>query len=107
MKEQLWFVIKTLITTLLMVMVLQTRVGQSTMEQHLLGFYYSSSLVVPVQEAVDGGVRAIRVGWKSVVHLISLKDKTGKSRWPINFERHPKALEKSSTELEQSEEHSN
>ncbi len=104
MKEQIWFVIKTLITTLLMVMVMQTRVGQSTIEQHLLGFYYSSSLAVPVQEAVDGGVRAIRVGWQKTLHFISLKDKTGKSRWPINFERHPKALEKSSTQTEMSEE---
>ena len=101
MREQLWFAFKTLVTTILMVMVLQTRVGQTTVEQHLLGLYYSTALVVPVQQAVDGGVQAIHTGWKTVLHYLSLKDKTGKSRWSLNFERHPKALEQKSEDSEQ------
>ena len=102
MKEQLWFVVKTFITTLLMVMVLQVRIGQNTVEQHVMRLYYTSAISVPIQDAVDGGVKAIHTGWKSVLNFVKLKDHTGKSRWPFHVERHPKALEKQ--QVEESEE---
>jgi len=100
-REQLWFVFKTFITTILMVMVLQVRLGQNTVEQHVMRLYYTSAISVPIQQAVDGGVRAIHVGWKSTLNFISLKDRAGKSRWPFHIERHPKALEKQENESEE------
>lgn len=100
MREQLWFTLKTLIATLLMVTVLQVRIGQSKIEDHVLRFYYTSAIAAPIQQVVDGGVRAIHTGWNKAVSAVSLKDKAGKSRWPFQFERHPKALEKQQVESE-------
>lgn len=101
MKEQLWFTLKTFIATILMVLVLQVRIGQSRIEDHVMRLYYTSAIAEPVQSVVDGGVRAIHTGWKSALSFMSFKDKAGKSRWPFHLERHPRALEKQQAESEE------
>ncbi|MDC0980310.1 hypothetical protein OAQ84_01100 [Bdellovibrionales bacterium] len=63
----LYFLIKTLIGTFVVVVLLQIKIGEGTVERHVMGWIHQSEMTAPIQEAAHGGVIAIRELWKKIV----------------------------------------
>ena len=64
MKEDIFFVLKMLGLTCLVVMLMQIHLGGSTVENHFYGFLKNSIFVDYLQEATDGGVALTKKGYK-------------------------------------------
>ena len=62
----LFFVLKTFIGTFLLVVLLQVKVGQETIEYHVMNWIHDSPMTEPIQEAARGGVVAFRELWKKL-----------------------------------------
>lgn len=72
------FVAKTLAVTLVLVVLLQIRIGETTLEQKAMFFIHDSPIVEPLREVADGSVRAIRNGFRGFLDQLGQK---GKSLW--------------------------
>ncbi len=57
---QLISIVKSLVLTLFIVLLLQVKVGDSTLEERAVFWFRSSPLVRPMQRVVDGGVRVLQ-----------------------------------------------
>ncbi len=68
-----FFIIKMLIFTMVVVVVLQVKVGDYTLEQRSLVFISQSELIKPVSEVAHGGVVAIKNGFSGFVNLFHSK----------------------------------
>lgn len=62
----LFFLIKTLIGTFVIVVLLQIKVGNSTVEHYVMDWIHNSEMAEPIQEAAHGGVVFIRESWKKL-----------------------------------------
>lgn len=97
----LFFFLKTLIMTLVVVLLLQIRVGDYTLEDHAHLFVKTSSLTYPLQVAADGASRAIRDVMKRVHQSLSsrfwgnkMADEQSASRAPkFDWQRSQRYLE--------------
>ncbi len=56
--SEVFFVLKTLIVTIAIVLLLQIRIGRSTLEQHSLTWLHSSTAVEALRGVADGAVAA-------------------------------------------------
>jgi hypothetical protein len=70
-----FFIIKMLIFTTIMVVLLQIKIGDYTLEQKSMIFISQSELMIPVNEVAHGGVVAIKHGFNHVVNMFSSKAK--------------------------------
>ncbi len=61
---ELFFIAKSIFLTVVVIVVFQVKVGDTTLEEKTLHWIESSPAVVPIQEAASGGVKAIRESWK-------------------------------------------
>jgi hypothetical protein len=52
--SELFFCLKTLVLTIALVMVMQIRVGEQTLESHAMAFFQSSSIVTPLNSVAQG-----------------------------------------------------
>jgi hypothetical protein len=79
MKDDIFFVIKMLGLTCVVVVLMQVHMGGTTLENHFYGFLKNSIFVDYLQEATDGGVALTKKGYKKAdegVHsLISRLDR--------------------------------
>jgi hypothetical protein len=69
--ESLFFAIKTLLVTFLVVLLMQVKWGSQTVEQIAYQSITTSSLVVPLEEAADGAVVFMRNSWRKVTQSIN------------------------------------
>ncbi|MEZ4873476.1 MAG: hypothetical protein R2827_14800 [Bdellovibrionales bacterium] len=65
------FFLKTLIMTFIVILVLQIKVGELTLEQKAAHWARQSSLVEPIQEVAHGGLLIVRDGWRKLYGLLS------------------------------------
>ncbi len=56
----LFFFLKTLLLTVLLILFLQIKVGSKTLENHTLEFVQSSSIVSPINQAAFGASQLVR-----------------------------------------------
>jgi len=56
----IFFFIKTFIITLVVVFLMQIRIGTSTLEEHAMFFIHDSPMVEPLQEVAEGTTALIR-----------------------------------------------
>lgn len=61
------FFIKMVFLTLFLVLALQVKIGEQTVEQHTLHWAASAPLLEPLKEVAHGGVLALGRGWQAVV----------------------------------------
>ena len=65
------FVVKTFIFTLILVVIMQIKIGGFTIEEHSLDWLHESSVVRELQEVAQGAIRASKSGYKTVSNLFS------------------------------------
>ncbi|MBT4760467.1 MAG: hypothetical protein HOO06_02110 [Bdellovibrionaceae bacterium] len=68
-----FFIIRTFIITFIVVMVLQIRIGDNTLEERAVVYMQTSQAMKPVHEVVHGGVLAIKGGFKNFMGLFQSK----------------------------------
>lgn len=98
------FFIKTMAITLIVVVLLQIKVGNETLEDKTLHFVYTSDLTTPLREAAEGGVVFIRDLWNKIAgnintefsRAIESKNRPGERRIGINLERSKEYLKEKS-----------
>ena len=57
---QMISLVKTLAFTVVIVLLLQVKVGNDTLEDRAVFWFRSSPLIEPIQTVVDGGARLVR-----------------------------------------------
>lgn len=70
----LFFFLKTLMVTALVILALQLQVGQRSLEQHAMMFVNSSSFTAPLNQAAKGGAKLIRESVAAIHSKISSKE---------------------------------
>lgn len=76
----IFFAIRMLVVTIVIAVLMQIKIGDMTLETHAHSWVQSSSAVESLREIAQGGVRMIRVGYKTVVNLIDAKVGAGFNR---------------------------
>lgn len=73
---QMISILKSLAFTLLIVLLLQVKVGNDTLEDRAVFWFRSSPLVQPMQKVVDGGVKVLQQSFGKLTGLFdwNLKD---------------------------------
>lgn len=74
----LFFMIKTLILTFVILVIMQVRVGEFTLEQRAMFFVHDSPVVEPLREVAEGSTRAVRNWLRGISQQIG---KSGKALW--------------------------
>lgn len=69
------FFIKCLVMTFIVVILLQVKIGNMTLEERTKNWAAESSLVAPLEDVAKGGVKGIREAWKSLTGNFSKKIK--------------------------------
>jgi ABC-type molybdate transport system substrate-binding protein len=64
------FVIKSLIMTIVVIVCLQIRVGQQTVEGHAMNWIHNSAISQHLQDVAEGAVKLAVEGKKAVVEFI-------------------------------------
>lgn len=64
--SEIFFIIKSLVLTILIVIFMQVKVGDTTIEEKTLMWIEGSVIILPLQKIVDGGVKAVSETWKLV-----------------------------------------
>ena len=64
---------KSLAITLIIVFLLQIRVGNSTLEEKAMFWIHDSYIMAPVQKAAEGAVLMIRDSWNALTKNINTK----------------------------------
>lgn len=71
--SELFFFLKCFVMALVFIVLLQIRMGDSTLEDRAMSWVRQSSLVQPLQEVAQGGVTVIREGWKGLANKVGSK----------------------------------
>lgn len=95
----IFFVLKCLVFTVVLVILMQIRIGGTTLEEKALHWTHNSSVMQPIQQVADGSVKALREGWKKTYQWISAPfSNWGGKEWPgqrslkVNWERSEKVI---------------
>lgn len=78
--SEFFFVVKTMLFSFLLLMVLQMKVGSSTVEQHSERWIYESRVGNEIQAVASGAVRAGYDGWSWLQIQIGQEKKERSSR---------------------------
>ena len=62
----IFFVLKSLAITVVILILMQIKIGDSTMETKFHHWVNSAAVVAPLQEAADGGVALVKQAWNKV-----------------------------------------
>jgi hypothetical protein len=54
------FFVKTFLATLAVILLMQIKVGEKSVEAHTLGFVQSSSVTLPLNSVAEGGAKMVR-----------------------------------------------
>lgn len=66
MMGSLFFFIRCLVITVVFVVLLQIRLGESTLEERADSWIHQSSLIGVVNDSAQGGIRLVRDGWRQL-----------------------------------------
>jgi len=71
--SDLFHIAKSIILTLVIVVILQIKVGEFTLEQSVVHWAQQSSIITPVQQVADGGLKVLRELWHNTLGKINSK----------------------------------
>ena len=63
---------RTLVFTLVVVILLQVKIGEFTLEQRAIDWYRSSSVTQPVQQVADGGAKIVRDAVNKIANILKV-----------------------------------
>ena len=83
---EIFFVIKTFVITLVVVLLLQIKIGPQTIDEKIHASIQASQLAAPLEETVKGGVLMLEHGYRKLISLFnhSLKEKINQENAPGN-----------------------
>ncbi len=94
MKEQFFFILKTLVATFLVLLLLQVKLNGATIENQIRSGFHNSALLVPVQSVVGGAAKLAHEGWSSAVRFFRGQEQQMRGRLSkMKFERQSTAPE--------------
>lgn len=96
----LFFFMRVMVITVVVVLLMQIRWGNQTIEHHTMNFITSSSFVEPIDDVANGAVRFIRNMWSSFTKNIN----TGFTN-ALRKENQPGSRHSSLVNLERSQEY--
>ncbi|MCB0350723.1 MAG: hypothetical protein KDD38_06035 [Bdellovibrionales bacterium] len=67
----LFFFVRVMVITIVVVLLMQIRWGNTTIENHAMNFISSSSVVKPIDDVASGTVRFIRNSWSAFIKGIN------------------------------------
>lgn len=79
-----FFFVKSILVAILLVALLQIKVGDSTLETRTTNFIQASGVIMPLQSVADGGVKAFRDSVNWVAREINTR---WRGTWPWSKER--------------------
>ena len=95
-----WFsFLQPLIMTLVVIVLLQIKIGDSTLEQRTIQWYRTSDLAAPIQQVANGGARIVRDVLNKVADSVNfqlfedVKNRPGSRDLGLKLERSKKFLE--------------
>jgi hypothetical protein len=102
------FVFRTLLFTVLLVLAMQIRVGQNTIEDHVMATLTSSAVVTPINSVATGAVKFARNMWNKAnrsfdshfSRSISEENRPGTRGFNISIERSEKAIKRTAADVE-------
>lgn len=100
-------IVKSLAVTLVIVLLLQVKIGHDTLEDRAVFWFRSSPLVQPMQKVVDGGVKVVRTAFGKVTGLFDwdlkdqLKQKPGNRDLNFQLERSREYLKEKAEKVAQ------
>ena len=105
----LLFFIKTIVLTLVVIMLLQIKVGEHTLEQRATTWARKSAVAASLQEVAHGGVLALRDGWRKfyglfsgeVKNILKSDEAPGNRSLGISFERSKKYFQEKAEKAKQ------
>lgn len=65
--SHLGFVLKVFIATVLVVLIMQIKIGEETVENHAHSFLKTSSILEPLNEVAQGGAALFRSTYKNII----------------------------------------
>jgi hypothetical protein len=71
MLSNLWFITKTALITMVIVIVMQLKVGGHTIEAHSMAWLHNSFIAQTIQSVAMAGALSIERGYQKVVHMFS------------------------------------
>ncbi|MCB9025633.1 MAG: hypothetical protein H6625_04905 [Bdellovibrionaceae bacterium] len=71
--SEIFFILKSFILTILIVIFMQVKVGETTIEEKTLLWIESSTIISPIQKIVDGGVKVVKETWKTAFGNLNSK----------------------------------
>jgi hypothetical protein len=83
----LWFVFKSFVLTLMIIMVLQLRFGETSLEQKLTVHAKNSGLIGTAQTMAEGVARITGDGWRNFVSFVNRIFRWESSDRKISIER--------------------
>ena len=91
----LWFFLKTLVSSLVIVLLLQIRIGGTTLEQKTIAAASNSLWLSPIEGVVEASVMGLHRGWDRITnHVKSRAFRPGSRESIFKFERHPEVIKK-------------
>ena len=89
--SEIFFILKSFFLTLVVIIIMQVKVGENTIEEKTLQWIESSPMVSPLQEVASGGVKVVQQAWKAVFGSLNskffsaVKDKNLPGKRDLNF----------------------
>ncbi len=68
--SDLFFIIRMMVLTVVIVLIMQIKIGPSTLEQHSADWIHNSSVVSSLRLVSDGAVKALTQTYKSVAAIL-------------------------------------
>ena len=62
--KDLFFILKSLLLTSIVVLLLQIKIGRHTFEERITVWLHNASVILPLNEVASGGMKAIKDLWK-------------------------------------------
>lgn len=99
--------IQSLIMTLVVIVLLQIKIGEFTLEQRAVDWYRTSNVAAPIQEVAEGGARIVRDAVNKVADSLNfklfeqVKDRPGQRDMKFRLERSKQFLEEKTRQAAQ------
>ncbi len=62
--SELFFIVKSIFLTLVVIILFQVKIGETTLEEKTIYWAQQSSVLQPLHEVAHGGVKVLRESWK-------------------------------------------
>ncbi len=108
--SEIFFILKTMVLTAVLVVVLQIRVENQSLEDKATEYLQSTTVLAPLQETADGALKVVKKFWKTAMGSMNSKfmrefnsDQTpGKRKLGVQLERSKEYFEEQAEKAQQS-----